>query len=169
MQSSEMFLFEKNVLPRSFTLDYSNNFLDLPFLSAWSWSRPPDDRARPESREKTAILDNPRSGVVLPVGIRLVKVGPGVGFAHQFRLGQGKVFTVKSCTANSSLACMYCLAMKSFMSTSRSAWCTSPLTVAVAVADAHGAGGRGPGVAMVPAVVSMDTLKLTSMFWMPVL
>ena len=33
MQSSEMFLFEKNVLPRSFTLDYSSNFLDLPFLS----------------------------------------------------------------------------------------------------------------------------------------
>ena len=43
------------------------------------------------------------------------------------------------------------------------------LTGAVAVADAHGAGGRGPGVAMVPAVVSMDTLKPTSMFWTPVL
>ena len=38
---------------------------------------------------------------------------------------------------------MNCLARKS---TSRSAWCTSPLTGAVAVADAHGAGGRGPGV-----------------------
>ena len=90
MQSSEMFLFEKNVLPRSFTLDYSSNFLDLPFLSAWSWSRPPDDRARPESREKTAILDNPRSGVVLPVGIRLSRLGRASALLISSALARGK-------------------------------------------------------------------------------